>query len=193
MLLIFTQSTKSFTIKSPDLNQITYFKTMYYDHFYKSLSCPIVLLRLMAIPLSRLMKISKNSSLQTRSSRNDLNKLSSDDSLPGPVEENLEFVDHLAGILVGVAHGSHPGGLFAGDSLLESVEEQRCSGELQVGLGHVGIQRIVHGNVAGILNGSWGMNRNFSLFVRDKAVEMVVDHGGLVKVHATVQDSVGDL
>ena len=57
-------------------------------------------------------------SLQSSCTRDNFNELSSDDSLPSPVELEGELLNHLSGVLAGVVHGSHPGRLFGAGSLL---------------------------------------------------------------------------
>lgn len=44
-----------------------------------------------------------------RSASNNFNQLAGNDSLSGSVEENLESVDHVAGVLGGVIHGVSTG------------------------------------------------------------------------------------
>ena len=56
--------------------------------------------------------------LQSGGTGDNFNELSSDDSLPSPVELEGELLNHLSGVLAGVVHGSHPGRLFGAGSLL---------------------------------------------------------------------------
>ena len=52
-----------------------------------------------------------------------LDQLAGNDGLASAVEQNLELVDHLAGVLGGVVHGVATGGLLAGVALCKSPEE----------------------------------------------------------------------
>lgn len=64
--------------------------------------------------------------LRCSSTSNNLNQLSSNDSLSRSVVENLEFVDHVAGVLRSVIHGVTAGGDFAGVTLGEGPVERIC-------------------------------------------------------------------
>jgi hypothetical protein len=52
-----------------------------------------------------------------------LDQLAGNDGLASAVEQNLELVDHLAGVLGGVVHGVATSGLLAGVALGKSPEE----------------------------------------------------------------------
>lgn len=56
--------------------------------------------------------------------RNDLHQLARDDSLSRPVVQDLELVDHVAGVLGGVVHGVAARGLLAGVALGERPVER---------------------------------------------------------------------
>ena len=58
------------------------------------------------------------STLQSGGTRDNLNKLSSNDGLSSSVEGDGEFVNHFTGVLAGVVHGSHSGALLAASPLL---------------------------------------------------------------------------
>lgn len=50
-----------------------------------------------------------------------LNQFTGNDGLSGTVEQNLEPVDHVAGVLGGVVHGVATGRLFASVAFGESL------------------------------------------------------------------------
>ena len=55
--------------------------------------------------------------------RDDLDQLAGNDGLSGSVVENLELIDHVAGVLRCIVHGVAAGGLFGGVALGKSPEE----------------------------------------------------------------------
>lgn len=83
--------------------------------------------------------------LQGRSTGDDFNQFPGDYGLTGTVESQGEFANHLLGVLTGVVHGGHTGGLLAASALLHRVEDEGGQGELQVALDHFGIKRVVNG------------------------------------------------
>lgn len=86
-------------------------------------------------------------SLQRRSARYDFNELPGDDGLPGPVEQQCKLANHLGGILGGVVHGSHSGGLFGGRALLQRVVQQRRQGPLRVALQSIVVNIVERSHV----------------------------------------------
>ncbi len=66
----------------------------------------------------------RTSTLQSSGTRDNFNKLSSNDGLSGSVKGDGEFVNHFTGVLAGVVHGSHSGALLAASSLLNKYKPQ---------------------------------------------------------------------
>lgn len=59
--------------------------------------------------------------LRSRSTSDNLDQFARNDSLSGSVEENLELVDHVTGVLGGIVHGVATGGLLASVAFSESL------------------------------------------------------------------------
>ena len=79
-----------------------------------------------------------------------LDQLAGNDGLASAVEQNLELVDHLAGVLGGVVHGVATGGLLAGVALGESPEEGVGQGVLAEA-GEDGLVDLEGGEVGWVL------------------------------------------
>ena len=62
--------------------------------------------------------------------RDDLDELGGDDGLAGSVVLDVEFVDHLVGVLCGVLHGAHAGALLGRGVLEQAVVNVRGKVEL---------------------------------------------------------------
>ena len=77
-----------------------------------------------------LAKLSAAVDLHVYRTSNNFNQLSSDDGLPGSVEENLEFINHFSSVLRGVLHGLLTGGLFTGVTFCESPVDGVCESVL---------------------------------------------------------------
>lgn len=80
----------------------------------------------------------------------DLDQLAGNDGLASAVEQNLELVDHLAGVLGGVVHGVATGGLLAGVALGKSPEEGVGQGVLAEA-GEDGLVDLEGGEVGWVL------------------------------------------
>jgi hypothetical protein len=61
--------------------------------------------------------------LGRRRTSDNLDQLAGDDGLSGAVEQDLELIDHVAGVLGGVVHGVAAGGLLASVALSQSPVE----------------------------------------------------------------------
>lgn len=90
--------------------------------------------------------------LKSRSSGNDFNQFTGDDGLSGTIECQAELVYHFAGVLAGVFHGSHTGGLFAARALFQRVVDERRQRKLDVALEDIAVQRVVYAQFGGGLN-----------------------------------------
>mmetsp|Transcript_15885 Transcript_15885/g.23360 ORF Transcript_15885/g.23360 Transcript_15885/m.23360 type:complete len:340 (+) Transcript_15885:51-1070(+) len=79
--------------------------------------------------------------LQSRSTGNNLNELGGNASLASPIVLQGELLDHLPGVLGGVLHGIHPGGLLGSGGLHHGV--------VQLG-GHHHLCQILHDLLLGV-------------------------------------------
>ena len=121
--------------------------------------------------------------LEGGSSRNDLDQLASDDGLPGPVEGDSQLVDHLAGVLWRVVHSGHSWALFRASSLLRKertwsqlscdnnsnlhgIVDKRCKAELQVGLDHIGVNRVISSDLLSSHHGLWGEKTAYVVLIQ---------------------------
>jgi len=93
--------------------------------------------------------------LQSSGTRNDLNELSSNDSLSGSIEGDGEFVNHLSGVLGGVVHSRHPRALFRASSFLQGIVEKGCKTVFHVGLYDVSVRESYTLILAALVTASW--------------------------------------
>jgi hypothetical protein len=131
--------------------------------------------------------------VQSSGTRDDFDQLSGDDGLTGSVECQRELVNHLAGVLRRVVHGSHSRGLFRAGALLHGVEEHGSQGEFHVALDDVGVQGIVDGELGSALDGLQAVEWQLSDAVRHDRLELVVDDLAVGVFVLQVHDFVGQL
>lgn len=72
--------------------------------------------------------------LQCRSTGNDFNKFSRNDSLSSTIERECQFINHFTGVLTCVVHGSHPRRLLGACIFLHGVVKLGCQRVLHVAL-----------------------------------------------------------
>ena len=123
--------------------------------------------------------------LQSSGTRNDLNELSSNDSLSGSVEGDGEFVNHLSGVLGGIVHSRHPRALFRASSLLQGIVEKGCKTVFHVGLNDVSVKGVIHTHLGSVSHGILGEDGDFCGSVRNNRVVLVVKNFASVKFIST--------
>ena len=131
--------------------------------------------------------------LKSSSAGNNFDKFSSNDGLASSVEGDSQFVDHFLRVFAGVVHSRHSGWLLRAGSLLQAVVDHRSQRILQVRLKHIGIDRIVHGELGRLAHGSVWKERNGCRRVRDDGLESIEIKISRVVFKSGVEDRVGNL